>query len=881
MWVAPFANISGVEADGWIGAGLVETLTSELPRAARLRVLRPASAPDAAGHADDVAASRIAAELGATWLVTGGYQRVGDQLRMTVRLVEVESGAVVYAGTVDGALDELFVLQDRVVEMFAAELRTAAATSPPATAVVERTPAGLGVAPTPIIDGPPPPVPPATIARDTAGRATLRAVRVTEPVRIDGALDERAYQDVRPVSGFIQVNPLEGEPATEETEIWVLFDGDNLYVSGRCHDSAPESDWVANEMRRDGGGLGEFVGIVLDTFYDRRNAVELVVNPLGGRMDGQITNERAWNGDWNPVWDVRAGRFDAGWTFEAEIPFKSLRYRPGQRQTWGFQVERLVAWKNEHSTLTPLPAAWGMMAAMQISQAATLVGLEVPDAGLNLEVKPYAIGDVGGARSGARGLSNAATGDIGLDVKYGVTENLVADVTVNTDFAQVEADEQQVNLTRFSLFFPEKREFFLENQGLFAFGGDRFGQFAGASNTPILFYSRQIGLNQGREVPIDAGGRLTGRIGKFSVGALNIQTADAPAANAAATNFTVLSLRRDLLRRSSIGALFTGRSVSRTGVGSNEAYGVDGLFSFYDNLNISTYWAKTRTADLGNDDISYRAQLDYAGDRYGVQLERLIVGDDFNPEVGFLRRDDFARSFGSARFSPRPESIAAIRKLTWEGRFDYITDRTGVLETRQTQGQFGIELENSDQFQLTYTRNYEFLEQPFPIAPGITIPVGGYDFADVEASYTLGRQRRVSGTLSVQHGDFYGGEKTTVNFGFGGFFGGTRIELTPQLSLEPTISLNRIALPQGRFTAQLLTTRAIYSLTPLMFVSALVQYNSSTDAVSTNLRLRWEYRPGSELFVVYNEQREALVPQRSPELQNRALIVKINRLFRF
>ncbi len=881
MWVAPFANISGAEADRWIGAGLVETLTSELPRAARLRVLRPASAPDAAGPAEDEAASRIAAGLGATWLVTGGYQRVDDQLRMTIRLLEVASGVVVYADTVDGALDELFVLQDRVVEMFAAELRTAVATPPPATAVVQRTRASLA-APASIIDGPPPPVPPATIARDTAGRATLRAVRVTEPVRIDGALDERAYQDVPPVSGFIQVNPLEGEPATEQTEIWVLFDGDNLYVAGRCFDSAPESRWVANEMRRDGSGLGEFVGIVLDTFYDRRNAVELVVNPLGGRMDGQITNERAWNGDWNPVWDVRAGRFAGGWTFEAEIPFKSLRYRPGQRQTWGFQVERLVAWKNEHSTLTPLPAAWGMMAAMQISQAATLVGLEVPDAGLNLEMKPYAIGEVGGARTGGRGLPSIATGDIGLDVKYGVTENLVTDFTVNTDFAQVEADEQQVNLTRFSLFFPEKREFFLENQGLFAFGGESSGgQFAGASNTPILFYSRQIGLNQGREVPIDAGGRLTGRIGKFSVGALNIRTADAPAANAAATNFTVLSLRRDLLRRSSVGALFTGRSVSRTGVGSNEAYGVDSLFSFYDNLNISTYWAKTRTADRGNDDISYRAQLDYMGDRYGVQLERLIVGDDFNPEVGFLRRDDFARSFGSARFSPRPESIAAIRKVTWEGRFDYITDRTGVLETRQTQGLFGIELENSDRFQLTYTRNYEFLELPFPIAPGITIPVGGYDFADVEARYTLGRQRRVSGTVSVQHGDFYGGEKTTFNFGFGGFFGGTRIELTPQLSLEPTISLNRIALPQGRFTAQLLTTRAIYSLTPLMFVSALVQYNSSTDAVSTNLRLRWEYRPGSELFVVYNEQREALVPQRSPELQNRALIVKINRLFRF
>ena len=745
------------------------------------------------------------------------------------------------------------------------------------------TPAGETGVQRLVLDGPPPPVPPAVIARDEAGRATVRAVRVMEPVRVDGVLDERVYRDVPPASGFIQVEPLAGALATEQTEVWVIFDRENLYVSGRCLDSAPESEWVANEMRRDGAGQGEWIGILLDTFYDRRNAVEFVVNPLGGRMDGQITNERAWNGDWNPVWNVRVGRFEGGWTFEAEIPFKSLRYRPGPTQTWGFNVERRVAWKNEYSALTRLPASRGFAAIMQVSQSATLVDLEVPDAGLNLEIKPYAIAESTGTRSTTtRRFSSDLGGDVGLDVKYGVTENLVADLTVNTDFAQVEADEQQVNLTRFSLFFPEKREFFLENQGLFAFGGESSGgQFAGASNTPILFYSRQIGLNEGREVAIDAGGRLTGRIGKFSVGVLNIQTADAPSAGARATNFSVVRVRRDVLRRSSIGVLFTGRSVSRSGVGSNEAYGVDGLFSFYENLNISTYWAQTRTPGLGRDDVSHRAQLDYAADRYGLQLERLVVGDDFNPEVGFLRRDAFERSFGSFRFSPRPRSIAAIRKLTWEGLFDYIADRDGVLATRQAQGRFGIDLENSDRFQLTYTRNYEFLERPFPIASDVTIPVGGYGFEDVEISYTLGQQRPVSGKLSMQHGSFFSGEKTTVSFGFGGGFSGSRIELSPQLSVEPTVSLNRISLPEGRFTARLVTARTIFAVTPLMFVSALVQYNSSTNAMSTNLRLRWEYQPGSELFVVYNEQRDTLVPQRFPQLENRTLIVKINRLFRF
>ncbi len=258
-----------------------------------------------------------------------------------------------------------------------------------------------------------------------------------------------------------------------------------------------------------------------------------------------------------------------------------------------------------------------------------------------------------------------------------------------------------------------------------------------------------------------------------------------------------------------------------------------------------------------------------------------MVGDDFNPEVGFLRRDAFERSFGSFRFSPRPQSVAAIRKLTWEGLFDYITDRDGVLETRQAQGRFGIELENSDRFQLTYTRNYEFLERPFRIASDVTIPVGGYGFEDVEISYTLGQPRPVSGRLSMQHGSFFGGEKTTVSFGFGGGFSGTRIELSPQLSVEPTVSLNRITLPEGRFTARLVTARTIYTVTPLMFVSALVQYNSSTNAMSTNLRMRWEYQPCSELFVVYSEQRDTLAPQRFPQLENRALIVKINRLIRF
>ena len=926
--VMPFANVSRAEADRWIGAGIAETLASDLLHTPGIEVLdlggltqavRDGTSPGAE-EPDDLVALRIGRERGATWLITGGYQRVGDRLRVIARLLVVDTGDVFHTVRVDGTVDELFMLQDRVGEAVSAQLRTAGGARVPETprgeiapvvqpdrlplpsarppadvapvpahsgaarpAAAVAPPAGGFAVPTLVLDGPPPPLPPATIARDAAGRVTVRAVRLPEGLTIDGALDEEAYETVPAFSDFIQTEPQMGEPASEKTDGWVFFDDTNIYVVARCWDSAPESEWVVNEMRRDNTTItqNQQVAFLLDTFYDRRNAVIFNINPIGGRMDGQITNESTFNGDWNPVWDIKTGRFAGGWTFEAAIPFKSLRYRPGRSQVWGFQMHRNIRRKNELVFLTRFEQVRTIRAVMLVSRSASLVGLEVPEGGRLLEIKPYLIGDVSSDVYTSPIVSNVFGGNVGLDVvKYGVTQNLTADFTVNPDFAQVEADEQQVNLTRFSLFFPEKREFFLENQGVFAFGG---GGTRGGGLTPILFYSRQIGLSQGQEVPIAGGGRLTGRVGAFNLGVLNIQAGNNPEAGAVATNFSVVRLKRDVLRRSSIGALFTQRSVSTQGPGSNETYGLDGTFAFFDNLTTNTYWAQTTTPGLREDDISYRAQFDYAGDRYGVQVERLVVGDDFNPEVGFLRRDDFERSFGSFRFSPRLLSSTAIRKLSWEGRVDYISDRVSVLETREVQGQFGIEFENSDRFTATYTRSYEFLEQPFPIASTVTIPVGGYGFEDVQASFTLGQQRRFSGTLSAQHGSFFSGEKTSVSFGLGGGLASGRLKLTPRLSVQPSLSFNRINLTEGRFTAKLVTTRTTYTMTPLMFVSALLQYNSSNDSLSTNLRLRWEYSPGSELFVVYNEERDAdpLLPDRFSELRNRAFVVKVNRLFRF
>jgi hypothetical protein len=739
-------------------------------------------------------------------------------------------------------------------------------TPPAALALVDDLPADF--------DGPPAPIAPAVISRDASGRATIRAVRVMTPLRIDGALDEPLYTSVPPISDFIQQEPREGEPATEKTELWVAFDDDNVYVSFRCWESEPDRV-VANEMRRDGPNLwqgNDLVAFSFDTFRDRRNSFNFLTNALGAREDGQVTNERQWNGDWNTVWDVRARRFEGGWTAEAAIPFKSLRYQPGSGQIWGFNAFRTNRWKNEISYVTRVPAARGQSGLYQGSVAATLVGLEPPSGSRNLELKPHAISDLKTIRTGAPPVSNDLSGDAGLDVKYGLTQNLTADFTYNTDFAQIEADEQQVNLTRFSLFFPEKREFFLENQGLFAFGGAAAGGFAAAnSDVPILFYSRRIGLNDGRPVPIIAGGRTTGRVGRYSLGLIDIQTGNDPGVRS--TNFSVVRLKRDLFRRSNVGLLLTGRSVGQSGTGGNGIYGFDGTFGFFDNLNVNTYWARSQTDGLRGQDTSFRGQIDYQGDRYGAQLEQLDVGDNFNPEVGFVRRRDMRRSSGLFRFSPRPTRIASVRRFFWLGSIDYITNGAGHLETRESSGEFAIEFQNSDRLSVNLTDTYEFLPLPFAIAPDITLPAGGYRFDNLHVQMNLGQRRKVSGNFAVDRGSFYNGDKTTISVSRG------RMNVGSQLSVEPAYLLNLVDLPEGSFRNQLVGSRVTYTMTPQMFTSALLQYNSSSHAVSANVRLRWEYRPGSEFFVVFNEDRDTLA-RGFPALANRAFIVKINRLFR-
>jgi hypothetical protein len=700
----------------------------------------------------------------------------------------------------------------------------------------------------------------------------VRAVRLSAPLRIDGRLDEEIYAAMPPISGFVQQLPVEGAAATEPTELWILFDEDNLYIAARCHDSQPDRI-TANELRRDNGAiwqLNDNLSVTLDTFHDRRNGFFFQTNPIGAVRD-QAINDGSNNVNWNGVWDVKAERDGRGYTVEMVIPFKSLRYRAAGPQTWGINVRRVVKSKNEVSNLTGLPAVYGTNGVSQMAMAATLVGLETPARSLNFELKPYAASSLTTDRTARVPFSNDLGRNVGVDVKYGLTRGMTADFTVNTDFAQVEEDQQQINLTRFNLFFPEKRDFFLEGQGIFDFGGQSAQR---AGTVPIMFFSRRIGLSAGQAVPVIAGGRVTGKAGAYELGALAISTDDKPSAGAVTTTFSALRLRRNILRRSSIGVIATGRWPGMSGQGDNGTAGVDAALRFYENVDANLYWARTSSPGLHGDDASYRGRFAYGGDRYGVSFDRAVVEANFNPEVGFVRRTDIAVNAMTARFSPRLRRGRPIRQLTWQANLEYISDAgNDVLEDRAQSGEFGVEFNSSDQVNVVLGRNYERLPADFLISPGVVVPGGGYSTETLSVTYTLAQQRKVSGTLTGSRGSFYGGTRTSA-----GYTG--RIALSANVGVEPNVTLNWVSLPYGDFTARLVGVRLAVAPTARLGFSSLMQFNPTGRSLTSSARMRWEYVPGSELFVVYSDGRDTGA-RSFPLLQNRSIAVKVTRLLRF
>ena len=721
--------------------------------------------------------------------------------------------------------------------------------------------------------GPPAPAADEAVSRDAEGRVTIRAFRLAEPLTVDGVLDDPVYDQVPAAEGFTQQEPDEGAPVSEATRVWVLYDADSLYVAADLEEDHPD-EFMTNEMRRDNRniGWGDSFSVILDTFYDRRNGVLFHTNAAGALYDAQVTDERNTNADWNTVWWVRTHRRDDGWTVEMRIPFRSLRYAGGGAQLWGINFRRLIKHTNERSFLTPTPQAYDRFGLLRLSNAATLVGLEAPPGSRRMELKPYAIGSQTNAP--LRDINDEWSGDLGADFKFGVTDGLTADVTWNTDFAQVEDDETQVNLSRFSLFYPEKREFFLEGQGVFDFGGRETRFFGGPTDVPIPFFSRSIGISGGSAVPILGGARLHGRAGAYQMGLMNIQTSDVGGLDVESTNFSAFRVKRDLFARSNIGVIATHRNISADGSGSNSLYGVDGNFAPTDNIRFNTFYMATREpgVETGHQAASYMGQFRYDSDLIDVEVQRLYLGGDFNPGMGFIRRRDFTKNGGSFLFGPRPRSIEAVRQVEFEVEANQYDRPDGEMETREYTFDTSIIFESSDRLMFDHTVTEERLLEGFNLSSEVAVPAGNYRFARTGVRVRMGSHRKVSGMFRYEFGDFFGGTRQEVSY-----WG--RAEVNQRFSLEPNISLNWITVPGGDVTAQVSRLRATYTVSPRSFLGALVQYNSAAQLFSANVRFRWEYSPGSDLFVVFSSNRDG--DDGLSGLSDRAVVVKFTRLFRF
>ena len=711
------------------------------------------------------------------------------------------------------------------------------------------------------------------VRRDADGRVTLRAFRLAEPLTVDGVLDDPVYDQVPAADGFTQQEPIEGAPASESTRVWVFYDDDGLYVAAELAEDHPEL-LMANEMRRDQRNIhwGDSFSVIIDTFYDRRNGFLFHTNALGALFDAQVTDERNTNSDWNTVWWTRSQRLDGFYTVEIRIPFRSLRYAAGGPQIWGINFRRRIKHNNEQVFFTPTPQAYDRFALLRLSNAATLVGLEAPAGSRRMELKPYAIGSQ--SHVPLSDINNEWSGDVGADFKFGVTDGLTADVTWNTDFAQVEDDETQVNLSRFSLFYPEKREFFLEGQGVFDFGGRETRFFGGPTDVPIPFFSRSIGISGGSAVPILGGARLHGRAGAYQMGLMNIQTGDVGGLDVESTNFSAFRMKRDLFSRSNIGVIATHRNISADGSGANSLYGVDGNFAPTEYIRFNTFYMATSEPEVetGHNAASYMGQFRYDTDLIDVTAERLYLGGDFNPGMGFVRRRDFTKNGGSFQVAPRPRGIEAIRQIELKAEVNNYDRPDGELETREYRFDASAILESSDRLMFDHTITDERLLEGFELSSDVAVPAGDYRFSRTGVRIRMGSHRRVSGFLRYEWGNFFGGTRQEVSY-----MG--RAELNQRFSLEPNISLNWIEVPGGEVRAQVSRLRVTYTVSPRSFLGALVQYNSAAELYSANVRFRWEYSPGSDLFVVFSTNRDG--NDGLSGLSDRALVVKFTRLFRF
>ncbi|MBK5256869.1 MAG: carbohydrate binding family 9 domain-containing protein [Vicinamibacteria bacterium] len=709
--------------------------------------------------------------------------------------------------------------------------------------------------------------------RSIEGRLSTIATRTATEVKLDGVLDDEVWKVAKPVSGFVQSEPQESAPASEDTEVRIAFDADSLYIAAYCHDREPKK-LIVSALRKDfKEDEQDTFGLALDTFKDRRNGYIFYTNPEGAKADQQFANEgREINASWDAVWWVATRKVENGWIAEIRIPFKALRFEPSDQATWGVNFARRIRRKNEVSYWSLIPRAYTFA---RMSLGGDLTGLDAGTPGRDLRVKPYVAGSTVRPTGGVFDQS----GDIGVDFKGALTPSLTLDATINPDFAQAEADEQQVNLTQFSQFFPEKRDFFLENSGVFYVGDAARNTGVVLAPTPdedlLPFFSRRIGLSsQGTPIPITAGGRLTGRLGGFSVGGLFAHTKEVSAEPS--NLWGVLRIRRNILKNSDFGAIFMTRQATGRDDSYNRVYGLDATIRLPGNLDWSAYALKSESPGRHGGQSAVRTSLNREGNFVHVKAGFMQIDPQFNDELGYLRRTGIRKTFTDFGLRPRPQALRrfGVRELHPHIVWNYFNDLHGKFLAKRLHNGFTVFLSNGGFFEYSANPQADTLVRPFKIhRDSAPIPKGFYDWHVHQFKLNSDPSRKLSVNLDLGKGGLWNGRQTIIS-------PQVRIRPNYRFSISAGLSRTKVDLDSlnAHFVQSLLTVRSNYSFSRNMFLDALIQYDYDQKVRNTNIRFNFIHRPLSDLYIVYNEQ--AFATPEAP-VPGRSLVVKFTRMVSF
>src|SRR5712692_6277371 len=668
------------------------------------------------------------------------------------------------------------------------------------------------------------------------GSNAAEAVRVDRAPKLDGGLADPLWQSAKPVTEFRQREPNEGESPTEKTEVRILYTRHAVYFGIHCYDSEP-SRIVATELRRDvSQNLDDHFEILIDSSHDRRDAYVFQINPLGTQIDGLIVEEQENNGSgdfdsgWDGVWVSESRITSDGWTATVEIPFTTLNFTKSMNVVWGLNFKRFIRRKNEEDLWSAYRRTFGIA---KVSRAGELAGITDIGAGRLFILKPYGL--IQYDKKSGENAKFPLPG--GLDVKYGLRSNLVVNLTANTDFADTDVDQVQFNLTPFKIFIPEKRQFFLENAGIFNFGlGDQ----------DQLFFSRQIGIDPvtGQQVPINGGAKLTGTMGRLALGVMEVDTRSSGPNPYA--NYAIARLKESLWGGSYIGVMGIDKRSGNVLDPYNQTGGVDTRLVFLKDFVFNGHLAQTQSPGKLSGDTDVGANVTYNSNWLEASVARRKIGPNFNPEVGFIEITDSNREYADATFKVRPKA-AGIRELQFEGFILHSPDTQGVVQTQEWQGTFRAEFNNGaytdDDIADVFTQR---ITTPLNIYKNIVIPIGLYHFARHQLTYGSRQDRRFTYNFFERFGDYYGGRLNEFRIR-------ANYRPTPKFSVSASQTWNRFRLPQGNFSVDLASLQGNYSFSRfLTFSSALQMDTANTQAVSANLRLRYNYRPDSDLFIIYN-----------------------------